>query len=466
MKSTFAKCTVDRLRDLHVEFVSTASLTPYLNNARAHSQKQLEQIEKSIREFGFTNPVLTDEKLAIIAGHGRIEAAKSLGMPTVPIIRISGLTDAQKRALRLADNKIADNAGWNVEILALELRDLVQFETELDLTVTGFETPELDLYIGSVDDNTDPALDNIPDVDRSAAPISQPGDVWLLGRHRLMCGDATKPNSFAELMNGEEAQMVFIDPPYNVPIAGNVSGLGDIKHGEFVMASGEMSEGEFVSFLSSAFNNVVKFAKDGAIHFVCMDWRHTYEITAAARGIYDSFQNLCIWNKTNGGMGSLYRSKHELVFVFKSGTAPHVNNVQLGRFGRNRTNVWDYPGANTFGDDRSKTLPIHPTVKPVQMVVDAMLDCSDRNGIILDCFAGSGTTLIAAEATGRRAYTMELDPYYVDSSILRYQDAFGAVAVHKHSGQSFENVLTSRAGSNKSDPSVIPEPKGRATHGR
>jgi len=428
-------------RHLSVEYQRSDSLKPSSRNSRTHTKKQIEQIVDSIKEFGFTNPILVDAESSIIAGHGRLEAARLLRLETVPTIRIDHLNENQKRALRIADNKIAENAGWDPDILALEIQGLVEIDIDFDLTVTGFETPEIDLIIKSLDDSSDdPALDEVPKIDHAVPPISRPGDLWQLGSHRLLCGDATSSAAFTHLMDGDKAQMIFIDPPYNVQIEGHVSGLGKIKHREFEMAVGELSESEFIEFLSSAFLNLVVVSIDGAIHFVCMDWRHIDEILAAARTAYSELKNLCVWNKTNGGMGSLYRSKHELVFVFKKGLVPHINNVELGRYGRNRTNVWDYPGVNTFGKGRLEALTIHPTVKPVALVADAILDCSNRNGIVLDCFAGSGTTIIAAEQVGRRAFAMELDPLYVDTAIRRWQDFTGEVAIHVETGCTFVEI--------------------------
>ena len=433
-------------RQLSVEYKSINSLKPYPGNPRTHPKKQIRQIARSIEEYGFTNPILVDGTDWIIAGHARFEAAKLLGLEKIPTIQIDHPNEEQKRALRIADNKIAENAAWDMDILAIELQSLIEIDADFDITMTGFETPEIDLIIKSLSDGEeDPAFDKIPEVDRALPSISQPGDLWLLGRHRLLCGYATSAGAFKQLMDGNKAQMIFIDPPYNVLIDGHVCGLGKIKHHEFVMAAGEMSEAEYIEFLSSVFRNLVVFSNDGSIHFIFMDWRHLHELLTAAQAVYNELKNLCIWNKTNGGMGSLYRSKHELVFVFKSGSAAHINNIEFRRYGRNRTNVWDYPGVNTFGDGRKEALTIHPTVKPVALVADAILDCSNRNDIVLDCFAGSGTTIVAAEQVGRRCYTMELDPLYVDAAIRRWHNFTGEAAVHAETGRTFaeiENIHT------------------------
>ena len=420
---------------LAVEYQPISSLIFRKTNPRTHTKKQIRQIADSIKRFGFTNPVLVDSDNTIIAGHGRVEAAKLLGLSSVPVIYLSDLNEAEIRAYVIADNKLVENAGWDKDLLAIELQGLSELELDFDLTITGFETPEIDILLTSQKPEKADQLTQ-PD-DRP--PVSRLGDLWLLGRHRLFCGDAMKPDSFVQLLDEKKAQMVFTDPPYNVPIDGHVCGLGKVKHAEFAMASGEMNEAEFVHFLQTVFANLTTFSVDGSIHFICMDWRHTFELMNAARSAYDEYKNLCIWNKTNGGMGSLYRSKHELVFVFKNGLAPHINNVELGKHGRYRTNVWDYAGVNTFGAERSD-LTLHPTVKPISLVADAMLDCSTRGGIVLDCFGGSGTTLIAAERVGRSAYLMEFDPKYVDTIIERYQQLTGDEALLAGSKLSFNDM--------------------------
>ena len=427
--------------DLRVETIAVSALKPFPANARTHSRKQIRQIADSIKQFGFTNPVLIDGTGQIIAGHGRVAAAKLLGMKTVPTIRLEHLSEATKRAYIIADNRLAELAGWDRETLAIELQNLTMFDIGFDIALTGFETAEIDLMIEELDaPGTEDEADRIPERDASQASVTQPGDLWQLSRHRLLCADATKPTSFGQLMNGEQAQMVFTDPPYNVPIDGHVSGLGTVKHAEFAMACGEMSETQFTAFLETVFGNLAAHSVYGSMHFVCMDWRHVHEVLAAGRQAYTELKNLCVWNKTNGGMGSLYRSKHELVFVFKNGTAPHINNVELGRFGRYRANFWDYAGINSFGTGRDDALAMHPTVKPVALVADAIKDCSKRNGIVLDVFAGSGTTIIAAEKTGRRCHAMELDPGYVDVAIERWQQLTGEDAVHVETGFTFDEL--------------------------
>jgi DNA modification methylase len=414
-----------RIRDLKVETASVSSLRPYPRNARTHSKAQIRQIADSIREYGWTNPVLVDDQGGVIAGHGRIEAAKLLGLINVPVIRLADMTEAQKRAYVIADNKLAENAGWNRSVLGLEIQELIEIDPLFDIELTGFAMGEIDVLIGEQAVEADrTAADRQPVIDPTQPLITRPGDLWTLGQHRLLCGDATKPEAFATLMNGDQARMVFTDPPYNVPVDGHVCGLGSVKHAEFAMASGEMSEAEFTSFLRTVLANLASASSDGSIHYVCMDWRHMFELLSAGRQVYADLKNICVWNKTNGGMGSLYRSKHELVAVFKHGHAPHINNVELGRHGRYRTNVWDYEGVNTFGKERDARA-IHPTVKPVQLMEDAILDCSNRGDIVLDAFCGSGSTLIAAERAGRRGFGLELEPKYVDATLRRFRDLMG-----------------------------------------
>ncbi|MCC3306737.1 site-specific DNA-methyltransferase [Sneathiella sp. HT1-7] len=420
------------------------ALTPYARNARTHSKKQIRQIADSIEEFGFTNPVLVDGTGGVIAGHGRIEAARLLGMESVPTLCLADLTQEQVRAYIIADNRLAELAGWDREILAIELQELLTIDLDFDITLTGFETPEIDILIGELEaDASDIPEEDIPLVDTGPA-ITQVGDIWQIGKHRLVCGDATDADVYDSLLEGSKAQLVFTDPPYNVPVDGHVCGLGKVRHREFAMAAGEMDEEGFTGFLGTVFKNLGRFSQDGAVQFICMDWRHIGEMSTAGKLSYSSLMNICIWAKTNGGMGSLYRSQHELVFVFKAGTGKHINNVELGKHGRNRTNLWTYAGINSFGKTRDADLALHPTVKPVALVADAILDCSKRNGIVLDAFAGSGTTLMAAEKTGRRGYGIELDPRYCDVIVKRLAEATGVPAIQKQTGRTFDEMAAER----------------------
>lgn len=414
-------------------------LTPRTNNPRKHTDRQIKQLAASITEFGFLRPVLTDSQGTIVAGHAATLAAIDLGLDAIPTVVAGHLTPAQIRGYVIADNRIAELAGWDRTLLAIELQALT-LELNFDVTVTGFETAEIDVLISEINTEAPDTVDETLATDRSQPALSQLGDVWIVGDHRLYCGDATKRESYGALLGDERAQMVFTDAPYNVRIDGHVSGSGKIKHPEFAMASGEMSREAYTGFLKTVFRHLADFSIDGSIHFQCIDWRHVSEMIAAGEEAYTEQKNICVWTKTNGGMGSLYRSQHEFVLVFKSGKAAHINNVELGRFGRSRSNVWPYAGASSFGKDRDAALAMHPTVKPVALVADAILDCSKRGGLVLDAFAGSGTTLIAAEKTGRKGRGIELDPYYVDTILTRFDQAFGLKAAHAATGVRFDDL--------------------------
>jgi DNA modification methylase len=430
-----------------IELMPVDKLTPYPGNARKHSRKQIRQVAKSIERFGFTNPVLIDDDAQIIAGHGRVEAAKLLGMKSVPTLRLSHLSAADKRAYIIADNRLAEKAGWDRELLAIELQALV--DLDFDIELTGFETSAVDIILEDADEATGKTggpEDKVPDPLPGPA-VSQPGDLWVLGNHRLICSDARNDDAYERLMCGEKATFVFTDPPYNVRIDGHVCGSGAIRHREFAMASGEMSSEAFSGFLTTVFGRLAAHTTDGSIHDICMDWRHIDEMMTAGRAVYTELKNLCIWNKTNAGMGSFYRSQHELVFIWKSGEAAHVNNFELGQHGRNRTNVWTYAGVNAMRPGRMDELAWHPTVKPVAMVADAIKDCSRRGDLVLDPFCGSGTILIAAERTGRKARALEIDPQFVDVAVRRWQTYSGKTAILESTRQTFEEVEEQRLSS-------------------
>lgn len=427
------------MSDFRIEHLPIADLKRNPRNARRHAIKQLHQIAASIREFGFNSIVVIDEDGIILVGNGRVEAARLAGLTTLPVLRVTHLTVEQKVGFALADNKIALNTDWDMEQLKLLWQELSALELNFDLEVTGFETAEIDLLIDgpTVGIKADRS-DIVPEPQREA--VSRLGDLWHLGEHRLICADACDRAAYAVLLESEQARMVFTDPPYNVPIDGHVGGLGAVKHREFKMASGEMSPAEFQAFLKKVFANMAEVSLSGAVHFICMDWRHMGEIMGAAQGIYSGLKNLCVWNKNNGGMGSFYRSKHELVFVYKVGTGPHVNTIALGKNGRYRTNVWDYAGVNTWRAGRDADLEMHPTVKPTALVIDAIKDCSRRGDIVLDAFSGSGTTIIAAHKCRRRARALELDPLYVDVAIRRWQTFTGDAATLATTGETFAAI--------------------------
>jgi DNA modification methylase len=434
------------MKKLEIVYIRIRDLRQYSRNARTHSKKQIRQIADSIKRYGFTNPLIIDNDNNILAGHGRLTAAELLGMDLVPCVRLEHMSPSQKKAYVLADNKLALNAGWDDELLALELKELLAVDDGFDIATTGFTISEVDELIeglnveeqGSPRDDQLPALSVLP-------PTAKLGDIWQLGRHRLICGSALDDFAVQQLMAGELAQMVFTDPPYNEPIAGHVSGLGKVQHSEFAMAAGEMDKAQFIGFLSSAFQNLVNASTDGSIHYICMDWRHMQEILEAGEKTYTELKNLLVWAKDNGGMGTFYRSRHELIFAFKKGTAPHINSFELGQHGRYRTNVWNYKGMNSFGGNRDQDLALHPTVKPVAMIADAIKDVSKRGDIVLDLFGGSGSTLIAAHKTGRRGYVCEIDPVYCDRIVRRWQSYAKDDAILLKTGETFDAVEVTAA---------------------
>jgi DNA modification methylase len=406
-------------RPLAITYRPVDSLALSRHNARTHPRRQVDQIIASITEFGFTNPILIDAERTVIAGHGRLLAAKAMALPDVPTITLEGLSDAQKRALRIADNKIALGAGWDVDLLKHELGELSTLDVDFDLSVTGFSAGEIDVVMKATPDPDDEVIPPVLET-----PRTRPGDIWVLGDHRIGCGDG-RDLVFLQTVIGDGARVdaAFLDPPYNVRINGHANARG--RHREFAMASGEMSEAAFRTFLAESLGACATVSRDGAVHFVCMDWRHMDDVTSVGHTVYGELLNLCVWNKSNAGMGSLYRSKHELVFVFKVGAASHFNAVELGRHGRNRTNVWDYASVNSFAGSRREDLALHPTVKPTALVADAIQDVTRRGALVLDTFLGSGTTLIAAERTGRRFRGLDIDPAYVDVAVDRWSAMTG-----------------------------------------
>jgi DNA modification methylase len=427
---------------LLIEWVPTDSLRCDPCGLRQHSDRQIKQIGWSINTFGFLTPILIDENGIVVAGNARLLSAINIGMLEVPVIRVAHLTEPEKRAFKIADQRLSEQSKWNEVLLAETLKDLAALDLDFSLEVTGFSMAEIDLRIEglstTVEGGPDPA-DQLPSPS-DQHPVSALGDLWHLGKHRLLCASAIEGASYSALMQGASAHLVFTDPPYNTRIKGHVSRTTARR--EFVMGSGELSDAEFLGFLAKALSLLALNSRSGSIAFVFMDWRHARELLIAGAGAYDELKNVCVWIKDNAGMGSLYRSQHELIFVFKHGTAPHQNNVQLGRYGRNRTNAWHYPCANTFSrqSDEGNLASLHPTVKPVRLVADAILDCSSRGDIVLDPFLGSGTTLIAAERVGRTCYGLELDRLFADTVIRRWQAYTGDHAVQAGTGKRFDEV--------------------------
>jgi DNA modification methylase len=412
-------------------------------NARRHSDKQISQIAASIRAFGFVSPIITDGKDHVVIGEGRLKAATRLGLAEVPTLAVDDLSPVQLQALMIADNKLALNSEWDERLLGENLKELTAAGLDFSIEAIGFEVAEIDLSIQKIESQVAASDDVLVETGTGDA-VTTLGEVWLLGEHRLMVGDARDPQCYVKLMAGLVASAAITDPPYNVPIDGFVTGKGRNRHREFAVASGEMSEREFRQFLTKSMKMLVQHTSNGSLHYVFMDWRHAADVLEAGNGLYTELKNICVWAKHNAGMGSLYRSQHELVFVFKKGSATHQNNIALGKYGRHRSNVWNYPGANSPGHRGEKPLDMHPTVKPVALVSDAILDCTTRGEIVLDPFLGSGTTLIAAERTGRRCYGMEIDPLYADTIIRRWELLTGRVARRGPDKKSFQQLAQKR----------------------
>lgn len=427
---------------LAVAYQEIHKLQPDSRNPRIHSKKQIQQIASSIQTFGLNVTFLVDQNLKLIAGHGRLAACKLLGITTVPTICLEHLTENQSRAFMIADNRLTENAEWDPRLLGEQLKALSEVQLDFDLETIGFEMGEIDVFIEGLASPPEPeAADTLPPRTSSIVAVTKPGDVWLLGSHRMICGDALISETYQQLMDGRLAAAVLTDPPYNIPIDRYVTGFGKVHHSEFAMASGEMTDAEFMDFLSKTFTNLKSASAPGSLHFIFMDWRHMKEVLAAAEGNYPELKNICVWVKDSGGQGSLYRSQHELVFVFKNGKEKHRNNIQLGQYGRYRTNVWEYPRVTSHcGKDEEPNLQLHPTVKPVELVAEAILDCTARGEIVLDAFLGSGTTLVAAERVGRICYGIELDPKYVDLAVRRWQAYTGNTAQHATSNRSFKEM--------------------------
>jgi DNA modification methylase len=430
---------LSRERDLNLVWLPVDSLQANRRNARTHSRKQIRMLAASIERFGFTSPVVIDDARMILAGHGRVEAARSLGLTEVPTLRLTHLTAAQKRAYILADNAIAMKAGWDRELLAVELGELIELlpAEGLDVSLTGFEAAEIDLVLADMQETAPDPDDAVPEAPDT--PVSRRGELWILGKHRLLCGDARSRDDVLRLVEDRKMQAVFTDPPYNVRVR-DIVGRSRTRHPEFAFASGEMNSQEFRDFLATTLGHTAQVSAPGALHYVCMDWRHLAELLGATASLYGAMLNLCVWTKSNAGQGSFYRSQHELVGVFRVGANPHANNIELGRHGRNRSNVWAYAGVNSLGRGRMDALASHPTVKPVQLVADALLDCTRRGDFVLDPFGGSGTTLLAAEKVGRRAFLLEYEPRYVDVAIRRWQQATKRDAIREEDGRTFDDI--------------------------
>jgi DNA modification methylase len=416
-------------------------------NARTHSKKQIRKLARSMEVAGPLAPVVIDERFVLLAGHARVDARQEGGHAVVPVVQIYGLSDAQKRAFLIADNRIALDAGWNRAKLAEQIPELTVLFDEAGMTLedTGFEIAEIDEIVADfADDGGDPD-DDISASILAGPPVLKTGDLMTLGNHRLLVADARDTTAIDRVMAGQEAAAAFLDPPYNVPIR-NTGGRGQFKHEDFAFASGEMSRPQFVRFLTGGLEEAARVSRPGAIHFVCMDGKHIRDLIEAGEAVYEAFVDLVTWVKTNAGQGGLYRKQSEFIGVFRVGGAPHRNNVQMGKFGRNRSNVWTYAGANTFRAGRMDDLAAHPTVKPLRLVADALKDVTAPGDVVLDTFLGSGTTILAAERVGRRALALEIDPKYADIAVRRWQAATGRDAIHAETALTFDDLQKQRAG--------------------
>ena len=432
----------DKLR-LAIDYVSPKDLKPPRRALKTYAKKAKERLKRSIEEFGFITAMAVDANGRVVIGYRRWLVAMEMHLVVVPVVKVSHLTEEQLRMLTIVDNKLSEDGEWDLDELRAEFEELGALP-EINVEDTGFSTAELDalwLMEPKKDNPEGCREDELPGVGREA--VIRSGEIWRLGSHMLICSNSLEEKTFEALLGDERAQMVFCDAPYNLPSAA-ISRLGKHQHSDFKMASGEMSQSEFTTFLATAFSHLAKFSKDGSIHFQCMDWKHLREMLDAGYGAYTELKNLVVWKKHSAGMGSFYRSQHELIFVWKNGTAPHINNFGLGETGRYRTNCWEYRGNAGFHRERDDELSAHATVKPWSMVADAIRDCSTRGGIVLDAFGGSGTTLIAAERTGRRARLIEIDPLYCDATVRRWEKLTGKEAALVETDETFKELEAAR----------------------
>jgi DNA modification methylase len=438
-----AHAPVNRRNDLapglELIMAPTDRLKPASRQVRRRDAVQGAKIDASVAKFGICRPVLITADYTIVEGHGLWESAKRLGVTEIPCIVIDHLDANELRLLRIALNRLGETGAWEVDALRIEFEELTLLGE--DLVLTGFEMAEIDTLLLEDSEAGDDELDAPPSPPLVA--ISQPGDIWVLGDHRLIQGDARDPAVFSQLMCGELATLILTDEPFNVPNLGHVTGNAD--HREFAVAHGEMSREEFSAFNCAWMSLALGHLADGGLLATFIDWRSIELVLECGRGLGLELLNLIVWAKTNGGQGSLWRSAHELLPVFKKGEAPHINNVELGKHGRWRSNVWTYPGASSLGSDSRDGLALHPTVKPRSLLEDALLDVTNRGDIVIDCFAGSGSTLLAAEAVGRRSRAVEIDGPYCDLIIQRWRQMTGHDAVLAATGETFEEVSSRRA---------------------
>jgi DNA modification methylase len=401
----------------------------------------------SVLKSSLISPIIINGAGVIVDGHARVTVARRLEWTHIAAIQVEHLSDEDLRLYAIAANRMPADATVDLDALRRELEEIEIAVPRIDLTLSGYSVPEIDAMRGTFRAaELNDLVDDIPDPPAAGSAVSEVGDLWRLKDHLLLCGDSTDPSVIAMVMGGSSADQVVTDPPYNVVIDGHVSGMGKVRHREFAMASGEMTSAQFAAFLERTLSASAVHLRDGALAYIFMDHAHLGELLAAGNEVFTERKAICVWDKGAGGMGSLYRNAHELVTVFKKGTAKHINNVQLGKHGRNRTTIWRYPGIAQQGKGRAKALSLHPTVKPVALIADIILDASPRGGVILDPFGGSGSTLVAAEVTCRQARLVELDPLYVDTIIARLEALTGVQAVHAGTGLTFREMRGQRLG--------------------
>jgi DNA modification methylase len=429
----------DESLEVEVTYREIEELKPPKRQLRTHSPKQVEQIESAIRRMGFINPIIVDAELGIVCGVGRYLAAKEIGLSRVPTIMVNHLSDAELRAYAIADNKLVLNDAWDEKLLAVEFKELMVLDLDLPIELTAFDMIEIDNLL-----HEEPEAEAAPPEPDNGPPVSRFGDLFQLGDHKLLCADSREETSYQMLLGEERARCVNSDNPYNIKISGNVSGLGKVKHEDFVMASGELSREEFTAFLTTVFKLCAAYSVDGSIHFQWMDHRHLREMIDAGDAAYGELKTLVVWDKQVPGMGSFYRNQFELCFIYKVGKAPHRNNFGLGQWGRNRSSIWSYPGANAMRRGRLDDLALHPTVKSLPCTMDLIRDVTHRGEIVLDPFSGAATTIIACEKTGRIGRAIELDPNYVDVGIIRWEQDTGKQAIHVATGLTFTQLALAR----------------------
>ncbi len=427
----------DLVPDLETVRVPIEQLQPAKRRARKPGKDHLANVMKCLRELGQVSPILIDRDHRIVDGHIVVEALRQLAATHVVAVPLDHLNEEQVRLVRIALNKLAEGSTWELEELRAELGELQL--AGYDLTNAGFTLPELDIILQPPTEGGGIAVNDAVE-EPPAEPVSRPGDLWLLGPHRLLCGDALVAQSYASILGEEKAAACFTDCPWNIPIEGFVSGLGVKKHKNFKMAAGEMSAEAFQEFVDTFSRLIAEHLEDGGVVYSCIDWRSHDRIVLGGERAGLKHINTIVWNKGSGGMGGLYRSAHELIPLLCKGKTSKTNNVELGRHGRDRTNVWNYPGANRPGSSAAQALKHHPTPKPVEMVEDALFDVTRRGELVLDPFMGSGTTLLAAEQSGRIAVGIELDPAYVDVCGRRWQEMTGEDAVNVHTRRTFNET--------------------------